>query len=267
MIDEKLTKIIFDRIVLETSEHGKEIKKRIDHKVGDLSKRGMINSGPPVIMALADVCAIAVTERAGHVWQTTHRFISTSGTRYSETLADELKKMVAQHLPEHLSNIFCFVRDKARLAGKSQEKQVWILSEAEKTLSNNRRHALDKINTEIDLFVISLKNQEERESGYPSSVVNTIYTQQTIIEAGPNAVFNVTQNLQQLIEDVNKASESQISDTAHKKALETFGNAMQDIAKEDFKEAAKQIVTLGKDLGPVLTLSCGYLFFKTLMGG
>ena len=53
---------------------------------------------------------------------------------------------------------------------------------------------------------------------------------------------------------------------AKKTALDIVGGAIKDIAKGQIKEAAKQIIELGKDLGPLLVRMApvAYDFFKNI---
>jgi hypothetical protein len=52
---------------------------------------------------------------------------------------------------------------------------------------------------------------------------------------------------------------------AKNKALDMIGKAFEDIAKGQVKEAAKQIIQLGKDLGPIIVNTAAYAFFRSLM--
>jgi len=51
---------------------------------------------------------------------------------------------------------------------------------------------------------------------------------------------------------------------AKKKALDIIGGVIEDIAKGQVKEATKQIIELGKELGPVIVKTAAYGFFKSM---
>lgn len=51
---------------------------------------------------------------------------------------------------------------------------------------------------------------------------------------------------------------------AKKKALDIIGGVIEDIAKGQVKEAGKQIIELGKDLGPIIAKTAAYAFFKSM---
>ena len=95
-----------------------------------------------------------------------------------------------------------------------------------------------------------------------------------LISAGPGAIvatdgstINIQQHIHNVIElqkaiaDEPEESES-FAKVAKKTALEIVGGAIKDIAKGHVKEAAKQIIELGKDLGPIVARTAAYAFFK-----
>jgi len=97
-----------------------------------------------------------------------------------------------------------------------------------------------------------------------------------LISAGPGAIvatdgstvsfeqhINNALELQKAITDEPEESDS-FAKVAKKTALEIIGEAIKDIAKGQVKEAAKQIVKLGKDLGPIIAKTAAYTFFKSI---
>jgi len=50
-----------------------------------------------------------------------------------------------------------------------------------------------------------------------------------------------------------------------KAAFDIIGRAIKDIAKGQVKEAAKQIIELGKGLGPVIAGRAAYAFFDGVL--
>ena len=64
---------------------------------------------------------------------------------------------------------------------------------------------------------------------------------------------------------VNEPEESEsFAKVAKKTAFDIVGEAIKDIAKGQVKEAAKQIIELGKDLGPIIAKTAAYAFFKSI---
>ena len=98
-----------------------------------------------------------------------------------------------------------------------------------------------------------------------------------LISAGPGAIVatdgstvNIQQHIHNAIELQNAiakepAESKSFAKVAKKTALDIVGEAVKDIAKGQIKEAAKQIIELGKDLGPIIVKTAAYAFFRSLM--
>jgi hypothetical protein len=69
--------------------------------------------------------------------------------------------------------------------------------------------------------------------------------------------------LRKAIKQEPEESES-FTKVAKKTALDIIGEVIKDIAKGQVKEAAKQIVKLGKDLGPIIVKTAAYKFFNNI---
>ena len=63
--------------------------------------------------------------------------------------------------------------------------------------------------------------------------------------------------------DESEGSES-FGKVAKRAALDIIGGAIKDIAKGQVKEAAKQIIELGKDLGSIIAKTAAYAFFSNM---
>ncbi len=98
-----------------------------------------------------------------------------------------------------------------------------------------------------------------------------------LINAGPGAIvatdgstINIQQHihnaleLQKAIADEPEESES-FAKVAKKTVLDIIGGAIKDIAKGQVKEAAKEVIELGKDLGPIIVKTVAYGFFKSML--
>jgi uncharacterized protein YjbI with pentapeptide repeats len=98
-----------------------------------------------------------------------------------------------------------------------------------------------------------------------------------LITAGPGAIVATdgsTVNIQQHIHNVLELQKAIAKEPAESKtfakivknkALDIIGKVLEDIAKGQVKEAAKRIIELGKDLGPIIAKTAAYAFFKSLM--
>jgi uncharacterized protein YjbI with pentapeptide repeats len=99
-----------------------------------------------------------------------------------------------------------------------------------------------------------------------------------LITAGPGAIvatdgstINIQQHihnaleLQRAIANEPEGSES-FAKVTKRKSLDIIGGVIEDIAKGQVKEAAKEIIKLGKDLGPIIAKTAAYAFFKSMLG-
>jgi hypothetical protein len=97
----------------------------------------------------------------------------------------------------------------------------------------------------------------------------------TIVEAGGIAAIDgSTVNIEPHIHNAlelqkaiagEPAESESFAKVAKKTALDIIAEATKDIAKGQVKEAAKQIIELGKELGPVIVKTAAYGFFKSML--
>lgn len=94
----------------------------------------------------------------------------------------------------------------------------------------------------------------------PGSIVATDGSTVSVEQHIHNAL-----ELQKAIVDEPKESEN-FAKVAKKAALDIIGGVIKDIAKGQVKEAAKQIIELGKDLGPLFVrmAPAAYVFFRNI---
>jgi len=98
-----------------------------------------------------------------------------------------------------------------------------------------------------------------------------------LISAGPGAIvatdgstINIQQHIHNAIELQKAIAQEPVESKtfakiAKNKALDIIGKVLEDIAKGQVKEAAKQIIELGKDLGPIIAKTAAYAFFRSMM--
>jgi hypothetical protein len=134
--------------------------------------------------------------------------------------------------------------------------------------------ALKEVREEYDKRINHLEAEKDRLYGLLGQAIDKAGMK--LINAGPGAIvatdgstINVTQyidnaiKLQKTIANEPEESKS-FAKIAKKTALDIIGEAIKDIAKGQVKEAAKQIVELGKDLGPIIAKTAAYTFFKNM---
>lgn len=215
MIDEKIIKIANDRIRIEIDEQNNNLRREIARIKEEMSSLGALRSSM-TIRRVTDLCVETIKNRTQLIWQTLFRFITTAGISYSEDLADELKRLVAQHLPEKLGDLEGYVKQTAQIAGSPNldERMAQELHDA-------RNQALAKVGTEIDLFIHSLKKKSDADPNGKSALVFNIYSPVGSIQTGDSSIANVTQNIDiEVKEQIRKVLE-EISHVLNQPEVET----------------------------------------------
>lgn len=140
----------------------------------------------------------------------------------------------------------------------------------------HREPALEVVRKEYEAKIAQLETERDR---YWEVIKGALDRPREVklITAGPGAIvatdgstvnfeqhINNAIELQKAITDEPEESES-FAKVAKKTALDIIGEAIKDIAKGQVKEAAKEIVGLGKDLGPIIAKTAAYVFFKSIV--
>ncbi len=130
-----------------------------------------------------------------------------------------------------------------------------------------------------NIYEVKLKQLESERDRYYELLARALDApkQVKLITAGPGAIVATdgsTVNIQQHIHnalELQKAiaeepeKSKNFASVAKKAALDIIGEAIKDIAKGQVKKAAKQIIELGKDLGPLIVKTAAYGFFKSML--
>jgi len=141
----------------------------------------------------------------------------------------------------------------------------------------HKKPALQQVQKEYEIKLKQLESERDR---YYQLLARALDAPKEVklINAGPGAIvatdgstINIQQHIHNALElqkTISAESEESESFTkiAKKTALDIIGGAIKDIAKGQVKEAAKQIVELGKDLGPIIAKTAAYTFFSSMVG-
>ncbi len=188
MIDKDIVRIAEERLRVEFEEQTASILRQIKSQQSEAAIRGLGRSGA-YLNGIATICAVGIKNRAQLVWQTFFRFLSTTGISYHETLAQELKLLVANQVPENCGSED-LVKQQAALIGFNN-----LLPQLERDLESTRQAALVNFGTEIDLFVYSLKKKVEMQEKEATSTIFNIYSPVGAIQTGDGSIANVTQSI------------------------------------------------------------------------
>jgi hypothetical protein len=211
MIDEETARIARDRLLIEIDEQASQILQDIERIKREVMKAGKLRSGETV-RRVSDICVDAIKIRAQIAWQVYFRFLTTAGITYAETLSEELKSLVAEHIPEPLGEIKGYVKQIVGQIGMPH-----LFDHFAPELDAARRTALAKVGTEIDLFVQSLKRKQQTSSNSDASTVFNFYSPVGSIQTGDYAVSNASQNIdtevkERLLDSLDKISKQLASD-------------------------------------------------------
>ena len=170
MLDEKIVDLACRRAQLEMKEQWEQLRKELNTIKTKMAVQGALGSGATLVR-ITDLCARDVHNRANLIWHTLHRFIVTTGINYSDDLSSELKALIARELPEDLTDFKGYIKNTIKIlnAPKTAEKLLDQLDGA-------KDHALNKVGTEIDLFVHSLKKKSKLSETVVESQIFNIYS-------------------------------------------------------------------------------------------
>jgi len=144
-------------------------------------------------------------------------------------------------------------------------------------LEEYKEAALAKIRSEYEAKLIEVEAERDKYWGAITRALDAP-KEVKLIAAGPGSIVatdgstvSIEQHIHNAVE-LQRAIDEQPEDSgtfakvAKRTALGVVGDALKDVAKGQIKEAAKQIVELGKDLGPVIVNTAAYAFFKGYIG-
>lgn len=268
MIYDEITSIARDRVQIEIGEQSAQIRQEIERIKREMAARGKLKSGAAV-KRVADLCSEAIKVRAQVAWQAYFRFYTTAGVSYSETLADELKSRVAEHLPEQLGEIKDYIKQLVELIGMPQ-----LLDHVAPELDAARRIALAKVGTEIDLFVHSLKRKQQVGETLDASTVFNIYSPVGSIQTGNFSVANVSQTIDtevkaRLLGALSQISEQLASDEISlsqpkKEVVELVEDSRREIEKSgpNMVKLRSMLSAIGSSIQTIASMAPAYEALK-----
>lgn len=269
MIEQEIAEIAKDYIRIEIEEQNSRLRSEIGQFMIKMRDINGVQSDSS-IRGRANLCIDTIKNRAPLVWQTLSRFITTAGISYSPELSDELKGLVAQHLPEKLADLRDYIKQTTSLitGSPSLYESIW------RDLDSARNQALSKVGTEIDLFVHSLKKKADTVKDGTSSPVFNIYSQVGSIQTGDSSIANVTQNIdtevkeqiQKALEDINSIlTRSEVeTPTPKDELIEVVQESQVELQKEkpNVTRLRSLLTTVGTSIQVVSSLKPAYETLK-----
>ena len=152
-----IVNLINCRIRQELAELGDQKSNEIKILHEDMARKGQIN-GTPCVMRVQSFCSQEIKDATDLICKIIKEFIKTSGVKHSEKLSIELKKKVK----ENFNNIGNYQDRHPKINIEAKSTLGNQLKRAESEINNERNRGLDKINTEIDLLMLALKNDKKK---------------------------------------------------------------------------------------------------------
>jgi len=216
-------------------------------KAGQVQSSGLLNS-------IADVCARQVENSAAHIWAVVHRCVTDSGVEPDDRLADDLIA-VASDLLYH----YCTVEAEGAYNAEVMRSRL-----SAEVIAGTRFHervigARQKMQADIRLFALSLKNRARVRGGGPGSQVFNVYAPVGAIQTGDSAQAFVNQSVDAATRgDLLEALESisaEVRDTAALTATQAveISEAVEETRAELEKPKPNGALLWGK-LSAVATL-------------
>lgn len=216
MIDQEIIINANNRIRIEIEEQNSRLCSEIGRFMIKMRDAGAIPSSK-IITRVSDLCIDTIKNRAQLVWQTLSWFITTAGISYSPELSDELKGVVAQHLPEKLGELRDYIKQTTKLIPGSSclYESIW------RDLDSARNQALLNVGIEIDLFMHSLKRKANTAKNGTSSTVFNINSPVGSIQTGDSSIANVTQSIDIEVKEQIRKALDEINSTLTQPEVET----------------------------------------------
>lgn len=189
MLEDELISIADRQIQLASEQQEDKLSEDIAKIRAELSKRGMLRSSTLVLM-VQKACAQAISERGEFIWEILFRCIQTIEIEYDKNLEQQLKSIVSKHLPEQVESLSSLVLEAAKQA------RMQNLASLPDEVGKARGAVLNKIYTEIELFLVQLKHSTPKATPYsPSQVYNFHNSNIGAIQTGNGSTANVTQQI------------------------------------------------------------------------
>ena len=132
-------------------------------------------------------------------------------------------------------------------------------------LEEHKEPALEAVRILYEERVKRLEADKQRLYDLFALAMEDIICKGRLLEQKDKLLADTITYARELQKVVIKEPKKSFTKVAKKKALDVIGGVIEDIAKGQVKEAAEQIIELGKDLGPIIAKTAAYAFFKSML--
>ena len=231
------------RIDIDCAQQEPQIKKDHDRIINLLESRGMRWSGDQLRLA-AELCVSAAEVRAMFIWGIIKRFIHDGGVRYNLGLRDELAQYVRRTIEARLSPIRAPYERACMIAGDMGRATEEMRSTMEEGISLS----LDKVDTEIDAFILALKS---RSTPSESGTTLNFHAPVGAVQSGPGATATVSQSINssdqasvlEAIKNLERSIREQQEDLVNLRTDEILEILVE--ARQEFDKPTRNMTRLG----------------------
>lgn len=238
------------RVDIDCAQQEPEIEREHDRIINLLESRGMRWSGDQLRLA-ADLCVRFAEVRAMLIWGIIRRFIQDGGVRYSPGLRDELARHVRLTIEARLGPVRAPYERACMIAGDMGR----AVEEMRARMEGGIALSLDKVDTEIDAFTLTLKT-----GGTPPQLAGTTLNfigPVGAVQSGPGATATVGQSISssdqaavvEAVMDLERSLREKREDLANLRIDEILG-ILADV-RQELEKPTRNMTKLGSLLQTV----------------
>lgn len=253
MLDDEILGPASQQIKLRIKQRAEKLKSDYHKKREELNRRGLLDSGMTVSM-VAGLAKDYVIDQSQIAWSVLHRFVSTGKVAFYDGIAGDFKEIVLKYLSNRPEDIPEIKLTPIRLISKDER----LMNVYKRAISEGHQQATDFVNSEIDLFVYTLKRESEghEQASNAYAVTNihgpvgavqdgdqsTAHVNQTINTDANNAVAQALEFVEQLLAQSQRA---EVSEEVEGETLELVAEGKKELSSPQPDRSKLKIILLG----------------------
>jgi hypothetical protein len=159
LLDKEIIELAKKRISLELGDQIVTLSGEIKQAKEEMIARGLGRSGA-LLKKITDLCCNGIRKRGQLACEVLLSVIAVSNISYSDDLAEELKEIVDDYLPQSHNYVKYFILQYIQVLDPRKTDSPKKLA-GYSPLDKARQIALGKVHNDIDLFLIELRNKQK----------------------------------------------------------------------------------------------------------
>jgi hypothetical protein len=190
MVDPELVELARKKVKIQLDQRHNQFRQEVSRVTNEMASRGILYS-TIALGKLYKTFADEIDTEASIAWLEFKNVLSAIDVHPSEELTYHLKQDAEKILRAIMNDL---TTDLSKLTNSIMSISPQEIDNLIGKLTNTQNKALERINNEIELFVLSLSRAKEKD-GPTDSAKNVINVTGNVgaIQTGPNAKANVTQ--------------------------------------------------------------------------